>query len=71
MAVHPSLVSQVNPLLWTLLAQPAIWTMPLAFVAMVVVSLLTAKRIPADVNLNMPRLHVPESLGLRSDYIPD
>ena len=38
---------------------------------MVVCSLLTADRIPSDVNLTMLRLHAPEALGLRSEYMGD
>lgn len=56
-------------LVGTLLAQPAIWTIPVAFGTMVLGSLLTRRLVPADVNLKMLRLHVPESLGLRTDYI--
>jgi Na+(H+)/acetate symporter ActP len=47
-----------------LLAQPAAWTVPTAFAVMVVVSLATRSRIPADVGRTMLRLHAPESLGL-------
>ena len=47
-----------------LLAQPAAWTVPTAFVVMVVVSLATASRVPADVGRTMLQLHAPESLGL-------
>ena len=55
--------------LWsTLLAQPAIWTIPVSFGTMVVGSLLTRGRVPDDVNLKMLRLHVPEALGLRTEY---
>jgi Na+(H+)/acetate symporter ActP len=53
----------------TLLAQPAIWTIPVSFGTMVLGSLLTPHRVPPDVNLKMLRLHVPETLGLRTDYI--
>ncbi|BCY15549.1 cation acetate symporter [Actinoplanes sp. L3-i22] len=42
--------------------QPAAWTVPLAFLVMVVVSLLTSRRVPADVGATMLRLHAPESL---------
>lgn len=55
----------------TLLAQPAIWSMPLAFMTMIVVSLATADRVPADANIKMLRLHVPEALGLRTEYIAE
>jgi cation/acetate symporter len=55
--------------LWsTLLAQPAIWTIPVAFGTMVLGSLLTRASVPDDVNLKMLRLHVPEALGLRTEY---
>lgn len=54
-----------------LLAQPAIWSLPLAFTTMVVVSRLTPHRVPADVRLKMLRLHVPETLGLRTEYVVD
>ncbi|MCC7105409.1 MAG: cation acetate symporter [Chloroflexi bacterium] len=55
----------------TLLAQPAIWSIPVAFAVMAVVSLLTPNRVPADVNIKMLRMHVPEALGLRTDYIAE
>ncbi|HEV7706805.1 MAG TPA: cation acetate symporter [Asanoa sp.] len=45
-----------------LVSQPAAWTVPLAFAVMVVVSLATRKRIPADVGAVMLRLHAPESV---------
>lgn len=45
-----------------LIGQPAAWTVPLAFAVMVVGSLLTARRVPADVGATMFRLHAPESL---------
>ncbi|GIF11436.1 cation acetate symporter [Actinoplanes teichomyceticus] len=44
------------------IGQPAAWTVPLAFLVMVVVSLLTARRVPPDVGATMLRLHAPESL---------
>jgi cation/acetate symporter len=47
-----------------LVHQPAAWTVPLAFTVMVVGSLLTSRRIPADVGATMLRLHAPESLRL-------
>ncbi|MER3398562.1 MAG: cation acetate symporter [Chloroflexota bacterium] len=56
-------------LLWTLLAQPAIWAIPIAFGTMVGVSRLTRDRVPLDINLKMLRMHVPEQLGLRTEYI--
>ncbi|MCW2614566.1 MAG: Na+/solute symporter [Frankiales bacterium] len=48
-----------------LLAQPAAWTVPIAFAVMVGVSLATRSRVPAGVGRTMLRLHAPESLGLR------
>ena len=48
----------------TLMAQPAAWTVPLAFTAMVVGSLLTPDRTPAHATRFMVRLHTPESVGV-------
>ncbi|MBU2663488.1 cation acetate symporter [Actinoplanes bogorensis] len=42
--------------------QPAAWTVPLAFLVMIVGSLLTSRRVPPDVGATMLRLHAPESL---------
>jgi cation/acetate symporter len=47
-----------------LLAEPAAWTVPVSFVTMVVVSRLTAARVPADVNRVMLLLHAPERANL-------
>ncbi len=47
-----------------LLAQPAAWTVPTAFVTMVVVSRLTPDRVPAGLRRVMVRLHAPETLDL-------
>jgi cation/acetate symporter len=47
-----------------LVAQPAAWTVPLAFATMVLASLATRRRIPADVGTTMLRLHAPEALRL-------
>jgi cation/acetate symporter len=51
---------------WTaaLLAQPAAWTVPLAFAVMIVVSLATRKRVPGSVSATMLRLHAPDALRL-------
>ncbi|MEU4832130.1 cation acetate symporter [Streptosporangium sp. NPDC023615] len=58
-------------LLGALLAQPAAWTVPIAFLVMVVVSLLTPSRIPPNVARTMVRLHTPETLDLdRGDWRP-
>jgi Na+(H+)/acetate symporter ActP len=48
----------------TLMGQPAAWTVPLALTTMVVVSLLTAARIPAHTGRFLVRLHTPETLDL-------
>jgi cation/acetate symporter len=45
-----------------LVAQPAAWTVPLAFTVMVAVSVATRRRVPADVGATMLRLHAPEAL---------
>ncbi|GAA2389008.1 hypothetical protein Cme02nite_71380 [Catellatospora methionotrophica] len=45
-----------------LLAQPAAWTVPLAFAVMVSVSLATRRRIPGAVGAMLLRLHAPETL---------
>jgi len=51
---------------WTaqLIGQPAAWSVPLAFLVMVVGSLLTSRRVPHDVGATMLRLHAPESLRI-------
>ena len=51
---------------WTaaLLEQPAAWSVPLAFVTMVLVSRLTRSRVPAHTGRFMVRLHTPEALEL-------
>jgi len=47
-----------------LLAQPAAWTVPVAFAVMVLVSRVTASRVPPNIGRTMLLLHAPESLGL-------
>lgn len=49
-----------------LLGVPAIWTVPLAFTAMVVVSLLTPSYLPGDVMQKLLTLHLPESVRRRA-----
>jgi Na+(H+)/acetate symporter ActP len=51
---------------WTdaLLAQPAAWSVPAAFAAMLVVSRLTPGSVPAHAGRFMVRLHTPESVPL-------
>ncbi len=46
------------------LAQPAAWTVPVAFLTMIGVSLVTQHRRPAYVSTFMVRLHTPEGVGL-------
>ena len=48
----------------TLLAQPALWTVPLAFVTMIGVSLLTPGSRSPRVTTFMVRLHTPEAMRL-------
>jgi Na+(H+)/acetate symporter ActP len=45
-----------------LLGQPAIWTVPLAFLAMVVGSRLTPAYLPDDLESKLLQLHLPEAL---------
>ena len=47
-----------------LLAQPAAWTVPVAFAVMVGGSLLTRRSVPADVGRTMLALHAPDTLAL-------
>ncbi|NGP05508.1 cation acetate symporter [Rhodococcus sp. 14C212] len=46
---------------------PAAVSVPLAFVTMVVVSLATRARVPADIGRVFSRMHVPERLGMGRD----
>jgi cation/acetate symporter len=48
-----------------LLGQPAAWTVPLAFLTAIVVSLRTKERSPAWADSAMARLHAPEALEQR------
>lgn len=57
------------PLMRGLMEQPAIWGVPLSIATMVLVSLATRSKVPADVDTKMLRLHAPEELGLSKDYI--
>lgn len=47
-----------------LLGQPAAWSVPLAFLTMIVVSLATGDRVPIGADRFMVRLHTPESVRL-------
>ena len=60
-----------NPLLRILCEQPAIWTVPLAILLMVIISKVTRREVPADVRMKMLVLHAPEKLGLKQEYIQE
>jgi cation/acetate symporter len=47
-----------------LLAQPAAWTVPVAFAVMVLVSVRTPHRVAPGVARTMVRLHAPEAVAL-------
>jgi Na+(H+)/acetate symporter ActP len=47
--------------------QPALITVPIAFLTMIVVSKATRRRRPADVNQILLRLHAPDPLGFIKD----
>jgi Na+(H+)/acetate symporter ActP len=66
-AVLPAAAGVLPPGWQTLLAQPAVFTVPLAFLTMVVVSHHTSDRIPVDVSRILLRLHAPDRLGLSED----
>jgi Na+(H+)/acetate symporter ActP len=71
-AVGVSLFGRIGPgWLGVLLHRPALITVPLAFLVMVVVSRLTVKRRPLDTDAVMLRLHAPERLGLSRDRLTD
>ncbi|MFC8919188.1 cation acetate symporter [Streptomyces sp. NPDC057116] len=46
----------------TLMAWPALWSVPLGFLTMVAVSLATPRRVPAGTPAILARLHLPEDL---------
>lgn len=48
--------------LHALLAWPALWSVPLGFLTMVLVSLATAGRVPAGTAVILARFHLPEEL---------
>ena len=60
-----------HPLARILCEQPAIWTVPLAILLMIIVSKFTRNEVPADVRLKMLVLHAPERLGLKQEYIQE
>jgi cation/acetate symporter len=47
-----------------LFGQPAAWTMPLAFLTVIVVSKLTPHKIPRGTARSMVRLHAPEAVDV-------
>ncbi|MET7418106.1 cation acetate symporter [Dactylosporangium sp. NPDC005555] len=47
-----------------LTTQPAAWSVPLAFLVMITVSLLTRQRLPKDLGAIMLRLHAPDALRM-------
>ncbi|MFB7654309.1 MULTISPECIES: cation acetate symporter [unclassified Streptomyces] len=49
--------------LHALLAWPALWSVPLGFLTMVLVSLATPGRVPAGTAAILARFHLPEELG--------
>ncbi|WP_327233140.1 cation acetate symporter [Streptomyces sp. NBC_01317] len=49
-----------------LLAWPAVWSVPVGFLAMILVSLATRSRIPPGTNAAMTRFHLPETLMPRA-----
>jgi Na+(H+)/acetate symporter ActP len=49
------------------LQQPALITVPIAFITMIIVSKATSRRRPEDVNRIMLRLHAPDPLGFTRD----
>ncbi len=66
-AVLLAAIGVLSPGWQAMLAQPAVFTVPLAFLTMVVVSRRTMDRIPGDVSRILLRLHAPEGLGLTDD----
>lgn len=66
-AVLPAAMGVLSPGWQAVFAQPALVTVPAAFVIMVVVSRATRDRVPADVSRIMLRMHAPERLGFGRD----
>ncbi len=63
------LTFQLDPLIRSLMEQPAIWGVPLSIGIMIGVSLLTAQHVPKDIAIKMLRLHAPEEMGFSRNYI--
>ncbi|GAA1650976.1 hypothetical protein GCM10009744_48270 [Kribbella alba] len=53
-----------------LFGQPAAWTMPLAFITVIVVSRLTPHKIPRGTARSMVRLHTPEAVDVDRGFTP-
>ncbi|MEU6979320.1 cation acetate symporter [Streptomyces sp. NPDC046371] len=51
----------------TLLAWPAVWSVPLGFLSMVLVSLATPRRVPPGTPAILARLHLPEEFSGRPE----
>lgn len=69
---YPKLITWTpDPIMRTLMEQPAIWGVPLSLFLMWAVSTATKAEIPKEVDALMLRLHAPEELGMSKDYIPD
>ncbi|MBK8468445.1 MAG: cation acetate symporter [Candidatus Phosphoribacter sp.] len=62
LATFAGVGSSVSGWLPVLLAQPAAWTMPLAFATAVIVSLATPRSVPLNATRVMVRLHAPEEV---------
>ncbi|GAB3400236.1 sodium/solute symporter [Flindersiella endophytica] len=70
-AVVAALVSEHSGWAAALLEQPAAWSVPAAFLVMVVVSLLTPRWTATDVGRTMVRLHAPEQIDVdRGEWRP-
>ncbi|HEU5473203.1 MAG TPA: cation acetate symporter [Actinophytocola sp.] len=52
---------------WALLSQPAIVTVPVAFLTVILVSKATQRTLPTDVNRIRLRMHAPDRLGFIRD----
>ncbi|MGB6163947.1 MAG: cation acetate symporter [Pseudonocardiaceae bacterium] len=66
-AVLPAAAGVLPPGWQEVAAQPAAFTVPLAFLTMIVVSRRTKDRVPTEVSRILLRLHAPDRLGLAED----
>jgi Na+(H+)/acetate symporter ActP len=66
-AVLPAATGLLSAGWQAVLAQPAAFTVPVAFLTMVMVSRSTSDRVPFDVSRILLRLHAPDRLGLSED----